>query len=57
MNKLTKILLQVAVNKGKDNYQTRRSSIQVAELEYKDGLIFCDRDKPVQIQLQKPKDQ
>lgn len=38
-------------NQGKDNYQTRRSSIQVAELEYKDGQIICDRDKQVFINL------
>ncbi len=40
-------------NKGKDNYQTRRSSIQVAELEYIDGQIVCDRDKPVQLNMEK----
>jgi hypothetical protein len=39
-------------NEGKDNYQTRRSSIQVAELEYIDGQIVCNRDKPVHINLQ-----
>lgn len=38
-------------NKGKDVYNTRRSSIQVAELEYVDGTIVCDRNKPVQIHL------
>jgi hypothetical protein len=42
-------------NKGKDNYETRRSSIQVAELEYLDGQITCDRDKPVYIKLNPPK--
>ena len=34
-----------------DNYHTRRSSLQVAELEYADGQIVCDRDKPVYIDL------
>lgn len=34
-----------------DSYETRRSSIQVAELEYKDGIVSCDRNKPVQINL------
>lgn len=34
-----------------DNYETRRSSIQVAELEYVNGEIICDRDKPVFIEL------
>ncbi len=42
------------VNKGKDNYETRRSSIQVAELEYLDGQITCDRNKPVYIKLNTP---
>lgn len=34
-----------------DSYETRRSSVQVAELEYKEGVITCDRDKPVEIKL------
>jgi hypothetical protein len=34
-----------------DLYEQRRSSIQVAELEYKDGRLSCDRDKPTSIQL------
>ena len=38
----------------KDVYQTRRSSIQVAELEYKDDKIVCDRDKHVNIRLLPP---
>jgi sucrose-6-phosphate hydrolase SacC (GH32 family) len=33
------------VNKGVDNYETRRSSIQLAELEYQNGEIVCNRDK------------
>lgn len=36
-------------------YEKRRSSIQVVELEYKDGMIFCDRDKPTYIDLHQPK--
>lgn len=32
-------------------YEKRRSSIQVAELEYDNGRIICDRDKPVYIDL------
>ena len=36
---------------AKDSYETRRSSIQVAELEYVNGAIVCDRDKPVYINL------
>lgn len=38
-------------NKGKDTYQTRRSSIQVAELEYVNGEIICNRNNPVFIKL------
>lgn len=38
-------------NKGVDTYGTRRSSIQVAELELVDGEITCNRNKPVQVQL------
>lgn len=41
-------------NKGTDNFETRRSSIQVAELEYVDGVLVCRRDLPVIINL-KPK--
>jgi lysophospholipase L1-like esterase len=33
-------------------YEQRRSSIQVVELEYKDGQLSCDRDKPTYILLQ-----
>lgn len=35
-------------------YEKRRSSIQVVELEYKDGLITCDRNKPTFIDLKPP---
>ena len=41
-------------NKGVDEYRTRRSSIQVAELQYENGKITCDRDQPVRLNL-KPK--
>lgn len=34
-----------------DNYEQRRSSIQVVELEYKDGIVSCNRDKPQYIDL------
>ena len=34
-----------------DLYEQRRSSIQVVELEYKDGRLTCDRDKPTYIRL------
>ncbi len=34
-----------------DTPDTRRSSLQVAELKYKNGEIYCDRDNPVYINL------
>ncbi|MCC8088207.1 MAG: family 43 glycosylhydrolase [Rikenellaceae bacterium] len=36
---------------NEQGYGSRRSSIQVAELEYIDGILTCDRDKPVYINL------
>lgn len=42
---------RVSANKGIDNNETRRSSLQLAELEYKNGEIICDRDKPLKIAL------
>lgn len=36
-------------------YEKRRSSIQVVQLEYKEGRITCDRDKPTYINLKPPK--
>ena len=38
-------------NPKSDPYDQRRSSIQVVELEYRDGQITCDRDKPTYIRL------
>lgn len=38
-------------NKGVDTYETRRSSLQLAELTYINGVITCDRDKKVKINL------
>ena len=35
-----------------NSYEQRRSSIQVVELEYMDGELTCDRDKPTHILLQ-----
>jgi hypothetical protein len=35
----------------RDGFEQRRSSIQVVELEYKDGWLACDRDKPTYIRL------
>jgi hypothetical protein len=40
-----------------DTYERRRSSIQVVELEYKNGEITCDRDKPTHILLQPMNDE
>ncbi|MBN1361685.1 MAG: family 43 glycosylhydrolase [Sedimentisphaerales bacterium] len=39
-----------------DTYETRRSSIQVVELQYADGTITCDRDKPTYINLLPPEE-
>ncbi len=39
-----------------DNTETRRSSIQVVELQYADGRITCDRDKPTYINLLPPEE-
>ncbi|RZK68066.1 MAG: glycosyl hydrolase, partial [Pedobacter sp.] len=38
-------------NKGIDNYTTRRSSIQMAELKYENGEITCRRDEPLYVKL------
>lgn len=37
-------------------YEQARSSIQVVELEYQDGKLTCDRNKPTYIQLRPPMD-
>jgi len=42
-------------NKGIDSYETRRSTIQVAELEYINGEIVCNRNKLVYINLKPTK--
>lgn len=38
----------------KDSLDLRRSSIQVVELQEKDGMLSCDRNAPTYIDLQKP---
>jgi sucrose-6-phosphate hydrolase SacC (GH32 family) len=38
-------------NKGKDNTETRRSSLQVTELFYENGEITCERNNPTRINL------
>jgi predicted GH43/DUF377 family glycosyl hydrolase len=35
----------------KDGYEQRRSSIQVTELKYSDGMLTCDRNQPTSILL------
>lgn len=45
---------RTADNAGKDGTEQRRSSIQVVELEHKDGRLVCDRDKPTRINLLAP---
>ena len=46
---------RIPENEGIDSYETRRSSIQVAELEYVNGAIICNRNKPVYINLKPSK--
>lgn len=38
-------------NANDDTYEERRSSIQVVELQYKDGALHCDRNRPTYIHL------
>lgn len=40
----------------RDGAEQRRSSIQVVELELKDGWLACDRDRPTQVELSPPRD-
>jgi hypothetical protein len=40
----------------KDGFEQRRSSIQVVELEYKDGWLVCDRNSPTRIRLTREAD-
>ena len=40
----------------KDRHEQRRSSIQVVELQYKDGRLDCDRDTPTYMHLVPPTD-
>jgi sucrose-6-phosphate hydrolase SacC (GH32 family) len=42
---------RIPKNKGIDQYETRRSSIQVAELFYENGAITCYRDRPAMVDL------
>jgi hypothetical protein len=46
---------RIPVNNGIDNYETRRSSIQVAELNYENGQITTHRDKDVKLDLRPSK--
>jgi beta-xylosidase len=39
---------------NKDTYEQRRSSIQVVEMEFRDGWLKCGRDKPTRILLKPP---
>ena len=45
---------RVDVNEKKDTTEQRRSSIQVVELEYKDGQLTCDRNRLTHIHLAPP---
>jgi hypothetical protein len=39
---------------GKDKDWTKHTVIQVAELEYRDGVLSCDRNRPVRVNLLPP---
>lgn len=41
-------------NAERSGYEQRRSSIQVVELDYQDGWLHCDRDRPTHIRLSPP---
>lgn len=41
-------------NNGVDDYSTRRSSIQLTQLNFSDGWLTADRNQPTFIQLQAP---
>ena len=41
-------------NVKNEDVDFRRSSMQVVELEYKDGCLSCDRDRPTHILLRSP---
>ena len=45
---------RTGADEKKDGPEQRRSSIQVTELELKDGWLSCDRDKPTRIRLLPP---
>lgn len=40
---------------AKGSTDEKRSVIQIAQLEYQNDVITCDRDKPVAIPLKKPR--
>jgi predicted alpha-1,2-mannosidase len=40
----------------RDAYEQRRSSIQVVELELKDGWLACDRNQPTHVELLPPEE-
>lgn len=46
---------RVGEGKNKDAYEQRRSSIQVVELQLKNGWIVADRNVPTYVQLDPPK--
>jgi hypothetical protein len=41
-------------NEKRDGLDQRRSSIQVAEIEWRDGRLTCERDRPVHMRLSPP---
>jgi hypothetical protein len=46
---------QATGNRGSGDFsRSRRSAIQVAEMEYENGQVVCNRDKPLYINLKPP---
>ncbi|MNP67914.1 hypothetical protein D3C76_1638020 [compost metagenome] len=44
-----------AASDGKSTYEQRRSSVQVARLDVRDGVLVCDRNEPFELALKSPK--
>jgi hypothetical protein len=45
---------RVGADVRKNGYEQRRSSLQVVELNYENGVLTCDRDQPTHIRLEAP---
>jgi hypothetical protein len=43
---------RVGEDAHKNGYEQRRSSIQVVELNYENGVLTCERDEPTHIRME-----